>query len=186
MTPVITVLIADDHPIFRTELRQIIESDAGVRVVGEAANGDEAVATIESVRPDVSVLDIDMRPLVQRGNHTTCVCNRLCGLLQRHARLEPRQCLGAYAASLKHLRRESERSPQWNFAIEVRRQNPDNRRGCVVEAQRASEYSGVAAEACLPEAVAKHHDRRRALVRVRGLDAAADHRRDAKHTEVAA
>src|SRR4051812_41232473 len=60
MTPVITVLIADDHPIFRTGLRQVIDADAAVHVVAEAANGDEALATIESVRPDVSVLDIDM------------------------------------------------------------------------------------------------------------------------------
>lgn len=60
MTRVITVLIADDHPIFRTGLRQVIETDAAVRVVAEAGNGDEALATIGSVSPDVAVLDIDM------------------------------------------------------------------------------------------------------------------------------
>ena len=60
MAPGITVLIADDHPIFRTGLRQVIESDPAVRVVAEAGNGDEALATIESVGPDVAVLDIDM------------------------------------------------------------------------------------------------------------------------------
>lgn len=60
MTPVITVLIADDHPIFRTGLRQVLESDAAVRVVAEAGNGDEALAIIEALRPDVAVLDIDM------------------------------------------------------------------------------------------------------------------------------
>jgi DNA-binding NarL/FixJ family response regulator len=60
MTHAITVLIADDHPIFRTGLRQVIEADAAVRVVAEAGTGDEALAAIESVRPDVSVLDIDM------------------------------------------------------------------------------------------------------------------------------
>jgi len=60
MTPVITALIADDHPIFRTGLRQIIGADAAVRIVAEAGNGDEALAAIESVRPDVAVLDIDM------------------------------------------------------------------------------------------------------------------------------
>jgi DNA-binding NarL/FixJ family response regulator len=56
----ITVLIADDHPIFRTGLRQVIETDPAVRVVAEAGNGDEALATIQSVGPDVAVLDIDM------------------------------------------------------------------------------------------------------------------------------
>jgi DNA-binding NarL/FixJ family response regulator len=59
VTPV-TVLIADDHPIFRAGLRQVIEADPAVRVVAEAASGDEALAAIESLTPDVSVLDIDM------------------------------------------------------------------------------------------------------------------------------
>jgi DNA-binding NarL/FixJ family response regulator len=56
----ITIVIADDHPIFRTGLRQVLEADAGLRVVGEAGDGDDALATIESVRPDLAVLDIDM------------------------------------------------------------------------------------------------------------------------------
>jgi DNA-binding NarL/FixJ family response regulator len=60
MTPVITVLIADDHPIFRTGLRQVIETDPAVRVIAEAGDGDEALATIQSVGPDIAVLDIDM------------------------------------------------------------------------------------------------------------------------------
>ena len=60
MTPVITVLIADDHPIFRAGLRQVIETTSPFRVVAEAGDGDEALAAIESVGPDVAVLDIDM------------------------------------------------------------------------------------------------------------------------------
>jgi DNA-binding NarL/FixJ family response regulator len=56
----ITIVIADDHPIFRTGLRQVLEADAGLQVVGEAGDGDEALATIESVRPDLAVIDIDM------------------------------------------------------------------------------------------------------------------------------
>lgn len=56
----ITIVIADDHPIFRTGLRQVLEADAGLHVVGEAGDGDGALATIESVRPDLAVLDIDM------------------------------------------------------------------------------------------------------------------------------
>ena len=60
MKPVITVLIADDHPIFRTGLRQVLEADAALRVVGEAGDGDEALAAIEAMRPDLAVLDIDM------------------------------------------------------------------------------------------------------------------------------
>ena len=60
MTLVITVLIADDHPIFRAGLRQVIETSPNVRVVAEAGDGDEALATIESSGPNVAVLDIDM------------------------------------------------------------------------------------------------------------------------------
>jgi DNA-binding NarL/FixJ family response regulator len=60
MTAVITVLIADDHPIFRTGLRHVIDADPAVRIVAEAKDGNEALATIESIHPDVAVLDIDM------------------------------------------------------------------------------------------------------------------------------
>lgn len=60
MKPVITVVIADDHPIFRAGLRQVLEADAALGVAGEAGDGDEALAAIESIRPDLAVLDIDM------------------------------------------------------------------------------------------------------------------------------
>lgn len=57
------VLIADDHPIFRRGLREVIEADAGLTVVGEAENGIAALTLIETLRPDVAVLDIDMPQL---------------------------------------------------------------------------------------------------------------------------
>lgn len=60
MNRVISVVIADDHPIFRAGLRQVLETDPALRVVAEAGDGDEALATIESVQPDLAVLDIDM------------------------------------------------------------------------------------------------------------------------------
>lgn len=60
MKQVITVLIADDHPIFRTGLRQVIEADTALRVLAEAVDGEQALATIESMSPHVAVLDIDM------------------------------------------------------------------------------------------------------------------------------
>lgn len=52
------VLIADDHPIFRRGLHEVIEADAGLTVVGEAENGIAALTLIETLRPDVAVLDI--------------------------------------------------------------------------------------------------------------------------------
>jgi DNA-binding NarL/FixJ family response regulator len=56
----IKVVIADDHPIFRRGLRQAIESDRSLLIVGEAGNGLEALQCIEATKPDVAVLDIEM------------------------------------------------------------------------------------------------------------------------------
>ena len=58
----INVLIADDHPIFRSGLRLMIEADALLKVVGEAEDGESALACIRTLQPDVAVLDIDMPP----------------------------------------------------------------------------------------------------------------------------
>jgi len=63
MSAVIRVVIADDHPVVRKGLRMAIEEDSGLSVVGEAADGADAVHQIEQLRPDVAVLDIDMPKL---------------------------------------------------------------------------------------------------------------------------
>jgi len=59
----ITVLIADDHPIFRTGLRTLIDEQSDMMVVGEAANGREAVALFTRYRPDVTIMDLRMPDL---------------------------------------------------------------------------------------------------------------------------
>ncbi len=56
----ITVLIADDHPIFRRGLCDIIAADAALRLVGEAADGEQAWQVIQKLQPAVAVLDIHM------------------------------------------------------------------------------------------------------------------------------
>ena len=56
----ITVLIADDHPIFRQGLRQIIAAVPSLRIVGEAEDGERALELIKSCAPQVAVLDVDM------------------------------------------------------------------------------------------------------------------------------
>ena len=58
----INILIADNHPIFRNGLRLMIEGDPLLKVVGEAADGESALACIRELHPDVAVLDMDMPP----------------------------------------------------------------------------------------------------------------------------
>jgi DNA-binding NarL/FixJ family response regulator len=56
----ISVVIADDHPVFRQGLRQIIEFESGLKVLGEASDGVEALRLIQELKPDVAVLDVKM------------------------------------------------------------------------------------------------------------------------------
>src|SRR5438045_2779877 len=56
----IRVLIADDHPIVRYGLRQILDETQDIAVAGEAANGEELMAKVGQLSWDVVVLDIGM------------------------------------------------------------------------------------------------------------------------------
>ena len=56
----IKIVTADDHPIVRQGLRQMIEADQSFVVVGEAGDGAEALELIEIHQPDIAVIDIDM------------------------------------------------------------------------------------------------------------------------------
>jgi DNA-binding NarL/FixJ family response regulator len=54
-----TLLIVDDHEGFRTSARALLESE-GFDVVGEAADGEEALSAVETLRPEVVLLDIQL------------------------------------------------------------------------------------------------------------------------------
>ncbi len=54
------IVIADDHPLFRGGLRQVIEAERSFTVVGEASDGETALGLICELIPDVAVLDINM------------------------------------------------------------------------------------------------------------------------------
>ena len=56
----ISILIADDHPIFRDGLRRLLESERGFRVVGEACDGVEAVDFVRRLKPEILLLDLAM------------------------------------------------------------------------------------------------------------------------------
>lgn len=74
----LTVLIADDHPVFRKGLRALIASIPAAELVGEATTGEEAAELAEKLQPDVVLMDLQMpgggglpaiRKIVQTSPH---------------------------------------------------------------------------------------------------------------------
>jgi DNA-binding NarL/FixJ family response regulator len=54
------VLVADDHPLFRTGVRAALETSDRIQVVGEASTGTEAVRAVRGLQPDIVLMDVQM------------------------------------------------------------------------------------------------------------------------------
>ena len=81
--PELKVLIADDHPLYRAGVRQVIEGVPGMDVVAEVGDGETALAAIADLKPDLAILDIRMprlsglqvvREMHRRGLATDVIC----------------------------------------------------------------------------------------------------------------
>jgi CheY-like chemotaxis protein len=74
----IRVLLVDDHAMVRQGLRAVLESYPDVEVVGEAGNGEEAVAQVEGLQPTIVVMDINM-PKMNGIKATSQITSRFPG-----------------------------------------------------------------------------------------------------------
>ena len=72
---VLRVLIVDDHDLFRSGLRNLLEVEEGVQIVGEARSGQEALRIVREVAPDVVVMDLNMPGMsgVDATRHITSI-----------------------------------------------------------------------------------------------------------------
>ncbi|HZD31760.1 MAG TPA: response regulator transcription factor [Candidatus Angelobacter sp.] len=108
MTPTpIRVLIADDHPVVRVGLRNMLQADPAIEVVGEARDGVEALELARSQNPDILLLDLAMpnvagmdalREMTSGDLKTRTIV--LTGLIDKRQVLEALQ-LGARGVVLK-------------------------------------------------------------------------------------
>jgi len=55
-----TILLADDHPLFRQSIRSVLDKEPDLQVVGEAGDGEEAIRLANELQPDIVLMDITM------------------------------------------------------------------------------------------------------------------------------
>ena len=60
MSDLIRVYVTDDHPIVRRGIKQLLDTEPDIEVVGEATNGREAIADMDQLKPDIVLMDLVM------------------------------------------------------------------------------------------------------------------------------
>ncbi|HLO63247.1 MAG TPA: response regulator transcription factor [Azonexus sp.] len=105
----ITVLIADDHAVVRDGLRLLLENQTDIQVIGEVADGREAVEATLRLKPDVVLMDLAM-PLLNGADATACIMEKRehskIVILSMHSTVE-HVFRALQAGALGYLRKES-------------------------------------------------------------------------------
>jgi DNA-binding NarL/FixJ family response regulator len=99
---VLRVVLADDHAVVREGLKAIVNAQTDMSVVGEAADGQQAVGVARALRPDVIVMDLSMPTLsgveATQALHAECPDVKILGLTVHAERTYLTQLLGAGAS----------------------------------------------------------------------------------------
>jgi len=106
--PTINIVISDDHALFREGLRKLLEAEPGMRIVGEAVDGEETITVVGQLKPHVLLLDLllpklsgleVLAELSKLGTQTRTIM--LTAAIEREQVIEALQ-LGVRGIVLKH------------------------------------------------------------------------------------
>src|SRR5213080_2265789 len=104
----IRVLLVDDHAVLRKGMRALLEREPGLEVVGEAEDGEQAIHVADRLRPDVILMDLEMKGMggIEATRQITTICPETrVVVLTSHAAEEdvfPALKAGAIGYLLKH------------------------------------------------------------------------------------